>query len=86
MQINRCIHELVDATPGASMRGVSVALGKADTYVRNVAQPSRSPALATVADVADVLGYDLVLVRRSDGTELGTIEPPRKAVKDNGEG
>lgn len=86
MQINRCIHELVDATPGASMRGVSVALGKADTYVRNVSQPSRSPALATVVDVADVLGYDLVLVRRSDGTELGTIEPPRKAAGDPVEG
>ena len=86
MQVNRCIRELVDATPGASMRGVSVELGKADTYVRNVSQPSRSPALATVADVADVLGYDLVLVRRSDGTELDTIEPPRKAAKDNGEG
>lgn len=86
MQINRCIRELVDSTPGASMRGVSVALGKADTYVRNVSQPSRSPALATVADVADVLGYDLVLVRRSDGTAMGTIEPPRKADKDTGEG
>lgn len=80
MQINRCIREMVDATPGASMRGVSVALGKADTYVRNVSQPTRSPALATVADVADVLGYDLVLVRRSDGTKLGTIEPPRTEV------
>lgn len=86
MQVNRCIRELVDATPGASMRGVSVELGKADTYVRNVAAPTRSPALATVADVADVLGYDLVLVRRSDGETLGTIEPPRKAAKDNGEG
>lgn len=83
MQVNRCIRELVDATPGASMRGVSVELGKADTYVRNVAAPTRSPALATVADV---LGYDVVLVRRSDGTELGTIEPPRKAVGDPVEG
>lgn len=86
MQVNRCIRELVDATPGASMRGVSVALGKADTYVRNVAAPTRSPALATVADVADVLGYDLVLVRRSDGTAMGTIEPPRKAAGDPVEG
>ena len=86
MQINRCIREMVDATPGASMRGVSVALGKTDTYVRNVAAPTRSPALATVANVADVLGYDIVLVRRSDGTELGTIEPPRKAACDPAEG
>ena len=86
MQINRCIRELVDATPGASMRGVSVALGKADTYVRNVAAPGRSPALATVADVADVLGYDLVFVRRSDGEAFGTIEPPRKAACDPAEG
>lgn len=86
MQVNRCIRELVDATPGASMRGVSAVLGRSSEYVRNVSQPTRSPALATVADVADVLGYDVVLVRRSDGTAMGTIEPPRKAAGDPVEG
>lgn len=78
MQLNTCIKELVKSR-GASLRGVSAELGKAPTWGSNVAAPTRSPALATVTDIADVLGYDLAIVDRETGETVGTIEAPRRA-------
>lgn len=78
MQVNTCIRELLDAH-AISPRRVSAELGRSSEYVRNVAMPTRSPALATVADVADVLGYDLVVRDRESGEDVGTIEAPRRA-------
>lgn len=63
---------------------MSAELGRSPEYVRNVAAPGRSPALATVADVADVLGYRLAVVDVATGETVGTIEPPRKASADTG--
>lgn len=77
MQVNTCIRDMCKAN-GASMRGVSAALGRAATYVQ-VAAGTRSPALATVADVADVLGYRLDVVDAATGERVGTIEAPRRS-------
>lgn len=84
MQVNTCIRELL-AARGVSPRRVSAGLGRSSEYVRNVAQPTRSPALATVADVADVLGYRLDVVDTSTGELVGTIEPPRRAGSEDHE-
>lgn len=78
MQVNTCIRELLDAR-AISPRRVSAELGRSSEFVRNVAMPTRSPALATVADVADVLGYDMAIVDRETGETVGTIEAPRRA-------
>lgn len=78
MQVNTCIRELLDAR-AISPRRVSAELGRSSEFVRNVAMPTRSPALATVADVADVLGYDIAIVDRETGETVGTIEAPRRA-------
>lgn len=78
MQVDDCIRGIVEATPGASLRSVSRDLGHADTWARNVGAPGRSPALASVIEVADLCGYDLAVVRRSDGVTIGTIEPPKR--------
>ena len=80
MQVNTCIREML-SNRGVSPRKVSAELGRSTEYVRNVAAPGRSPALATVADIADVLGYRLVVVDVATGEEVGTIEPPRKAAR-----
>lgn len=77
MQVNTCIRELLDAR-AISPRRVSAELGRSSEYVRNVAMPTRSPALATVADVADVLGYRLDVVDAATGETVGTIEAPRR--------
>lgn len=78
MLVNTCIRDMCKAS-GASLRSVSLGLGKADTWGKTVSKPTRSPALATVADVADVLGYDLAIVDRETGKRVGTIEAPRRA-------
>lgn len=77
MQVDNVIRELV-CKRGVSMRGVSAELGKSQAWTRNVAAPGRSPALATVADIADVLGYDVAIIDRATGETVGTIEPPRR--------
>lgn len=64
---------------GVSPRKASVELGRSTEYVRNVAAPGRSPALATVADIADVLGYRLDVVDVETGETVGAIDPPRRA-------
>lgn len=78
MQVSTCIREIVGSR-GTSLRSVSLDLGKAETWGKIVSKPTRSPALATVADVADVLGYDLAIVDRETGETVGTIEAPRRA-------
>ena len=82
MQVNTCIREIV-ASRGVSLRSVSADLGKSPTWTANVAQPTRSPALATVADVADVLGYRLEVVDVATGEAVGTIEAPRRAAAED---
>ena len=61
------------------MQNVSRALGKDPTWCRNTSRPGRSPALATVADVADVLGYDVAVVDRATGDVVAVVDPPRRA-------
>ncbi len=77
MQVNTCIKELAVAR-GVSLRGLSAALGRSSAWGSRVSGPERSPALATVADVADVLEYDLAVVDRETGETIGTLEAPRR--------
>ena len=81
MQVNTCIRELLRMRE-ISPRRVSADLGRSSEYVRNVSLPTRSPALATVADVADVLGYRLEVVDVATGEAVGTIEAPRRVAAD----
>jgi transcriptional regulator with XRE-family HTH domain len=59
---------------GMSFREVSRSLGKSGEWARNVSQEGRSPKLETVVDIADVCGYDVVIVNRDTGEEK-RIEP-----------
>lgn len=77
MQVDRCIKELA-AARGVSLRGLSAALGRSSAWGSCVSGAGRSPALATVADVADVLGYDLAVVDRETGETVGTLDAPRR--------
>lgn len=79
MQVNTVIRSMLDAR-GVSPRHVSAVLGRSSEWCRVVALPTRSPALATVADVADVLGYRLEVVDASTGEAVGTIEAPRRTA------
>ena len=79
MQVDTCIREMV-AGKGVSLRSVSAALEKTTTWAANVSTPGRSPALATVADIADALGYEVAIIDRATGERVGTIEPPRQSA------
>ena len=83
MHVDTCIRDMCKAS-GASMRGVSAALGKSPAYVRLAGKDGGSPALATVADVADVLGYRLDVVDAATGERVGTIEAPRRLQSSDG--
>lgn len=70
---------LLDRAP-MSDRGASAALGHAPSWARTTALPGRSPQLATVADVADLAGVDVVLVDRATGERVAVVDPPRRAT------
>lgn len=81
MQAGACIRAMVRER-GASLAGISRSLGKSDRWAGMVSAPGRSPALATVAEIADALGYDVAIVDRETGERLGTVEPPRRGSSD----
>lgn len=77
MQVNAVIRSMLDAR-GVSPRHVSAVLGRSSEWCRVVALPTRSPALATVADVADVLGYDVSIIDRASGEVVARVDPPTR--------
>ena len=81
VQVNALIRWLCDSR-GRSMNAVSGDLGRSREYVRQ-SSLAKAPALGTVADVADVLGYDLAIIDRKTGEAVAVIEPPRRASADD---
>ena len=61
------------------MQSVSRELGHEASWCKSVARAGRSPALATVADIADVLGLDVAIVDRESGDVVAVVDPPRRA-------
>ncbi len=78
MQVNGIIQAIVTRS-GKSANRLSADLGRSREYVRNAAG-KESPALATVADVADVAGCDVCIVDRETGAVVATVTPPRRAA------
>ena len=77
MQVNEVLRFVISSCD-LSYRQVSATLGKSPNWAGIVSMPSRTPSTATLADVADVCGYDLQLVRRDTGATV-TVTPPRRA-------
>lgn len=77
MQVNKVLQWLF-AKSDKSGRALSVELGHASTWASVVSRPTRSPALATVCEVADACGYDVALVDRATGEVAATVEPPER--------
>lgn len=78
MQVNDVIDALSKQC-GKTYNEMSADLGRSREYVRQAATSKRGPALATVADVADVAGCDVVIIDRTTGEAVATIEPPRRS-------
>ena len=67
------------ATGGLSARAVSVSMGKNIRYVSDILLKDTTPKVDTLATIADVCGYDLVLMPR-DGADFIVID----SKEDNG--
>lgn len=80
MQCNQVIKALA-AHAHKPHEALSVELGRARSWVSVVGAARRSPALATVAEVADACGIDVVLVDRATGERVGVVDAPRRAGK-----
>lgn len=62
---------------GQSMSSISTKMGRSRNFIVVTIQKNSTPYLDTVSEVADVCGYDLLLRRRDDGTEI-IIDPPKR--------
>lgn len=80
MQVNKVISTLISSSDKSS-EAISAECGRSASWSRVVAMPTRSPALATVADIADACGVDVVLIDRATGAAIATIDPPRRALE-----
>lgn len=56
---------------------VSVLMGRNENYVSHMTNRGSIPRTDIMAEIADVCGYDLTLIKR-DGTETIIIDPPSK--------
>lgn len=75
------VNELIDfvvKTSGMPGERISLELKRSRSFVSVVRSSARTPRIDTVADIADVCGYDLQLVRRDTGATV-TVTPPRRA-------
>ena len=81
MQVDKVVKAIVDYSPMTGEQ-TSAALGRARSYISIVGARGRTPSIATVADVADVCGVDVVLVDRATGERVGVVEPPRREQAD----
>lgn len=79
MRVDTCIKQMIRGS-GHSLRGVSLALGRGSVWATTVGREGKSPALATVAMVAEAVGYRLAVVDR-EGNVVDYIEPPDPSVK-----
>lgn len=60
-----------------SLYDVSRSCGRSESWAKGVAG-REGVALATIADVADVAGCDIVIRDRGTGETVGVIDPPRR--------
>ena len=66
---------------GRSMQSMSLQLGRSRNYITQTIQNLSVSKVDTVAEIADVCGYDLLLRKRDDGSEI-VIDPPRRGTTD----
>lgn len=62
---------------GISRSKVGLLMGKSDGYIHQTISRGSIPRADTLAEIADVCGYNLVLVKR-DGSETIQIDPPQR--------
>lgn len=74
MNANEVLRFLTGDSP-ISMRVASARMGRSKTFLATTRQRGTAPRIDTMAAIADVYGYDLLLRNRADGDEV-IIDPP----------
>lgn len=69
MNAHDAIMELLNEYDG-SIRSLTNRLGHAPGYLNHITKGNSTPQADTLAKVADVCGYDLILRRRIDDYEI----------------
>lgn len=59
---------------GKSQRAISIELGKVPTYISATFTQGSIPTIETLANIANVCGYDLALINRATGETIA-IDP-----------
>ena len=75
MQI-KAVLNMVIAQSGANKTELARKLGRGENYISNYSVKGNIPRTDTFAAIADVSGFDLIVRKRDDGTEM-TIDPPK---------
>lgn len=76
--------QVIEAIVGASNRSansIGPELGHHRSHVRNV-RGNKEVQLATVADIADVCGMDVVIIDRATGKQVCKVGAPRYRAED----
>lgn len=62
---------------GLSMQTISAKMNRSRSFVSMTIRNGGMPKVDTLASVAGICGYDLLLRKRDDGTEI-VIDPPQQ--------
>lgn len=60
---------------GISMQTISAKMNRSRSFISMTIRKGGVPQSDTLAEVANICGYDLILRKRDDGTEI-IIDPP----------
>ena len=66
---------------GKPKESLSRELGRNKKFIGSIMSRGTIPGTVLFAEIADICGYDLTLVKR-DGTETVTIDPPERRPDD----
>lgn len=76
MQVAEVLETIIRAS-GVSNARIARALGKSPSYMNPIRYGHAMPLTDTMASICDVIGYDLIVRNRNDGTEY-VIDPPNR--------
>lgn len=76
MQANKVIRATTQDC-SISLRGVSRAMNRSESFLANYLSTGRIPNLELMAEIADATGHDLIVRNRDTGLEI-LIDPPER--------
>lgn len=76
MQADKVVKRML-TIEGISSIQASRRMNRSDGYLSRTISGGLTPGAGKLAEIGDALGYDLLLRKRDDGTEI-IIDPPKR--------